>query len=77
MAGGRAGRCLGNALHALPVTGCPFDRSLEVTVAAARRAVTAGAIDLDPLDEDPHRQQCRELLAALRGGCPPSTRYWS
>lgn len=39
------------ALHALPVQDCPFDASLSVRMAAARRNVDAGIVDCDDFDE--------------------------
>ncbi|WP_316575503.1 phosphotransferase [Nocardia canadensis] len=42
------------ALHALPVTGCPFDGRLEVTLAQARRHVVEEFVDTADFDAD-HR----------------------
>ncbi|MGW6730862.1 tetratricopeptide repeat protein [Nocardia sp. NPDC055029] len=43
------------ALHALPVCDCPFDGSLEVTLAQARRNVVEGFVDTADFDAD-HRE---------------------
>ncbi|GIG64738.1 aminoglycoside 3'-phosphotransferase [Phytomonospora endophytica] len=51
-------------LHALSTTGCPFDRSLRVTVPNARVAVALGQVDLDGAGP---QQALTELDAALRG----------
>lgn len=50
---------LTRALHALPVTDCPFDRRLAVTMPAA----LAADVDLDDLDDD-RRGWTRDRLAA-------------
>jgi kanamycin kinase len=58
------------ALHALPVDDCPFDRSLAVTVPAARRAAVTGHIDLDDLDEERACWTATQLLEALEAEVP-------
>jgi kanamycin kinase len=57
------------AMHALPVAGCPFDRSLAVTVPDALHAANAGLIDLADLDaerRDWSRQRLVDTLLATR-----------
>lgn len=51
-------------LHALSTLGCPFDRSLRVTLPNARVAVGLGQVELDG---DTPRQALTDLDAALRG----------
>jgi len=57
-------------LHSLPVTDCPFDRSLAVTVPNARRAAANGLVDLDDLDDDREGWTVPRLLAQLEGTRP-------
>ncbi|MFD5179596.1 phosphotransferase [Nocardia sp. NPDC058379] len=54
------GRAL-RALHALPVTGCPFDGRLEVTLAQARRQVVEEFVDTADFDPD-HRELTAEAI---------------
>lgn len=58
------------ALHALPATGCPFDRSLAVTVPQAQAAAVAGRVDLADLDEERRGWATPRLLAELAATVP-------
>nr|WP_281375339.1 APH(3') family aminoglycoside O-phosphotransferase [Sphingomonas jinjuensis] len=58
-------------LHALPVDECPFDAGAGVRLAAARRRMTAGAVDLDDFDDDHEGWSAERLwdeLMCLRPG---------
>lgn len=57
---------LARALHAIPVAGCPFDRSLAVSVAHARHAADRGLVDSERLGGRP----VADLLAALAATTP-------
>jgi kanamycin kinase len=57
-------------LHALPVASCPFDHSLAVTMAAARRAVELSAVDLDDLDPERSGWTGEQLLRQLEITAP-------
>jgi kanamycin kinase len=59
-------------LHALPVASCPFDRSLAVTMAAARRAVELGTVDLDDLDPEWSGWTGEQLRTQLEATIPAS-----
>ncbi|WP_053202813.1 phosphotransferase [Jiangella muralis] len=52
---------LTRTLHALPVSGCPYDRRLDVTVPAA----LAADVDLDDLDDDRAGWSRDRLVAEL------------
>lgn len=54
-----------NALHAVPGGGCPFDRTLAVTVTEARAAAAGGQIDLADLDEEREGWTATALLREL------------
>lgn len=56
---------LARALHELPVSDCPFDRSLAVTVAEARHNVRENLVDLDDLQEEHADWSGDQLLAEL------------
>ncbi len=59
------------ALHALPPALCPFDETLAVRLARARRAVDSG--DIDIADFEPHNRAIGPagLLRRLRAAPPP------
>jgi kanamycin kinase len=57
-------------LHRLPVTDCPFDRSLAVTMRHARQAAAAGLIDLADLDEERQGWNAARLLSTLESTRP-------
>jgi kanamycin kinase len=57
-------------LHDVPVAGCLFDRSLAVTLPAARRAVELSALNLDDLDPERSGWTGEQLLAQLAGTVP-------
>jgi kanamycin kinase len=59
-------------LHALPVASCPFDRSLAITMAAARRAVELSTVDLDDLDPERSGWTGEQLLTELEATVPAS-----
>jgi kanamycin kinase len=61
---------MARALHALPAASCPFDRSLRVAVAHARRAAAAGLVDLDDLDPERRGWTAERLLAELDATLP-------
>ncbi|MFE3544864.1 tetratricopeptide repeat protein [Nocardia sp. NPDC059177] len=63
--GALMGRTL-RALHALPVAACPFDGSLDSTLAEARRAVVEGFVDTGDFDDDHRDRTPPEILAQLR-----------
>lgn len=54
------------ARHELPVEERPFDRSLEVTVAQAARAVDEDLVDLDDLQDEHSGWSGKRLLEELR-----------
>ncbi|MEV0254482.1 APH(3') family aminoglycoside O-phosphotransferase [Streptomyces sp. NPDC050732] len=54
------------ALHRLPPEGCPFDRTLPVTMEQAARNVAENLLDLDDLDEDRAGWTGQRLLDELR-----------
>lgn len=54
------------ALHALPVSACPFDRSLAVTVPEALHAAETGIVDLKDLDEERSGWTIEQLVDVLR-----------
>lgn len=58
------------ALHALPVSECPFDRTLPTTVPPARAAVSAGHVDLDDLDDERRGWTATQLLDAVNEQVP-------
>lgn len=53
------------ALHDLDPSGCPFDRTLAVTLPQARLAVQEATVDLDDLDEHHRGWSAQDLLAEL------------
>lgn len=57
-------------LHAVPVDGCPFDRRLAVSVAAAEAAARGGRVDLGDLDEQRAGWSAARLLAELTATRP-------
>jgi kanamycin kinase len=59
-------------LHALPVEGCPFDRTLARSVPAAQAAVADGHVDLDDLDDE-HRGWTNDQLLANLAATTPTT----
>jgi len=58
-------------LHALPVSACPFDRRLAVTLPLARAAVANGTVDLDDIDEGRRGASGADLLGELDATPPP------
>ncbi|GAA2707384.1 APH(3') family aminoglycoside O-phosphotransferase [Micromonospora olivasterospora] len=60
------------ALHELPLTDCPFDRTLAVTLPLARLAAEMGWIDLDDLDPQHRGWSARQLLDELTATPPPA-----
>ena len=64
-----AGRALA-ALHALPAADCPFDETLAVRLARARRAVAAGEIDAGEFDSRNRRLSPAALLRRLMAEPP-------
>ena len=58
------------ALHALPVSACPFDRSLAVTIPAAYGAVARAEVDLADLDPERSGWTGQQLLAELTATRP-------
>ena len=58
------------ALQALAVAGCPFDRRLAISVAAAEANAAAGLVDLDDLDDERRGWTVDRLLAELRATRP-------
>lgn len=65
--------CL-RTLHGLPTDDCPFEAGTELRLAAARRAVVAGSIDLDDLDDDHAGWDAQRLLAELCRLRPPAAK---
>lgn len=63
--GERMGQTL-RALHALPVTGCPFDGRLDVTLAQARRNVVEELVDATDFDPDHRDLTPAAILERLR-----------
>jgi kanamycin kinase/aminoglycoside 3'-phosphotransferase-2 len=61
-------------LHALPARACPFDRSLAATMPLARRAVAAGLVDLEDVDEQYDGWDAARLLATLEASAPEHER---
>ncbi|GAA3372914.1 aminoglycoside 3'-phosphotransferase [Streptomyces sannanensis] len=59
------------ALHALPAEGCPFNRSLAVSLRWARTAAFTGQIDLNDLDEHHSGWSAQQLLDKLEATEPP------
>lgn len=55
------------ALHAVPVDGCPFDRTLDTTLGNARKAIDAGLTDgpAEAMEEWKRQQDSAALLAEL------------
>lgn len=60
-------------LHALDVEGCPYDRTLAVTVPLARHAVRSGAVDTDDLDAERAGRSGADLLEELLAGVARAT----
>ncbi|MBC3763513.1 APH(3') family aminoglycoside O-phosphotransferase [Quadrisphaera oryzae] len=58
------------ALHALPVTSCPFDARLRTTTTAARRRAADGLVDLADLDPEHRGWSAAQLLTALDASLP-------
>ncbi|MGV9969741.1 phosphotransferase [Nocardia beijingensis] len=52
-------------LHSIPVAECPFDESLDVVLARARRNVVEGLVDADDFDDDNTGATPAEILARL------------
>lgn len=50
-------------LHALPMAECPFDSGRTLRLAAARRNVAAGLVDVDDFDDDHAGWSAAEMLA--------------
>lgn len=64
--GARAVTALADAiacLHAIDAASCPFDRTLVVTVAAARAHVSAGVVDESDFDDERLGRTAADLLA--------------
>jgi aminoglycoside phosphotransferase len=59
------------ALHSLPAEGCPFSRSLSVSLRWARTAALTGKIDLNDLDEHHSGWSAQQLLDKLEATEPP------
>jgi aminoglycoside phosphotransferase len=60
------------ALHALPLTGCPCDRRLKVTIRQARDRVRTGQVDLQDLDPVRAGRSAESLLQELEETLPAS-----
>ncbi|MCX4967120.1 APH(3')-V family aminoglycoside O-phosphotransferase [Streptomyces sp. NBC_00654] len=56
---------LTRALHELPADRCPFDRSLSVAIAEARRNLREGLVDLDDVGKERKGWSGAQLLAEL------------
>jgi aminoglycoside phosphotransferase len=52
-------------LHTLPASECPFDRSLEEVLAAARQRLDAGLVDTTDFDEERQGRTAEELWEEL------------
>lgn len=59
-----------STLHAVPVSHCPFDRSVSVTAAHARRVFAAGRIDPNDLDDEWQDWPPEQLIAVLERQLP-------
>jgi aminoglycoside 3'-phosphotransferase-2 len=59
------------ALHALPITACPFDESVAVRLAVAARAVERGEVNVEDFDEKNLGVAPAALLATLTRNPPP------
>jgi aminoglycoside 3'-phosphotransferase-2 len=64
------GRAL-RALHALPVTACPFDETIQARLAVAQRDIDAGAVDPDQFDDRNAGVSPQQLLHRLTQNPPP------
>jgi kanamycin kinase/aminoglycoside 3'-phosphotransferase-2 len=60
------------ALHAIPVSDCPFRRDLNIMIPAAIAAVEAGAVDEDDFDDERRGLAAGQVLAELLGTRPAS-----
>ncbi|WP_410869702.1 tetratricopeptide repeat protein [Nocardia sp. A7] len=69
--GTQMGRAL-RALHDLPVTDCPFDAGLAVTLARAHRNVVEGFADATDFDDDHRGLSPAEVLGQLQQRRPPT-----
>jgi kanamycin kinase len=63
-----------SALHALPASDCPFDRTLDVALGNVRRALDEGLLDRSPEEMDAWERDLdrRSLLAELERTRPPA-----
>jgi aminoglycoside 3'-phosphotransferase-2 len=61
------------ALHALPMDDCPFDESVEVRLARARRAIARGEIDPAHFAERNSGRTAQQILAWLVAHRPTDT----
>ena len=57
-------------LHALPVSGCPFDAGPAVRLAQARRRIDAGLVDTDDFDAERKGWTVEQVWTALQD-CQP------
>jgi aminoglycoside phosphotransferase len=62
---------LAQALHALPVQECPFDRTLAVSLPLARAAARSDLVDLDDRDDRHAGWTPQQLLDELDATPPP------
>lgn len=52
-------------LHSTPVARCPFDHTLELRIAAARRALDAGLVDESDFDDERQGRTAEDAFAEL------------
>jgi aminoglycoside 3'-phosphotransferase-1 len=57
-------------LHELPIDACPFDASVEVRLAEARRRVADGLVDEGDFDEERQGWRAADVVHALEGLLP-------